>query len=513
VKRASVLLVCVAAFWAVACSNSGGTSTTPPPPTGPFSNSSLNGQYAFIMTGSEARSTGNVEPYARIGSFTALGNGTISTGVEDVSLATGINYFGFTGGSYDISGDGTGSLTLTDSSGTLTFAITLASSSTGYLIEVPTDLESTASGSFMKQDAAQFGLTGISNNYAFDFSGMDSTGLPRSVVGQFFSNGGGSFSTGVDDDNDGAVITNGGNQQINGSYAADGLNPTDLVNFGRGDFSLGGITGVFYIVGSNEVLFLETTSGGLLTGTALLQTGIPTTTAGISGGFVYVMGGSGAGGPLARGGKFSTSGGSLSKIIVDNNNAGILLSLNTSTGTYTIDSSGDGRGTVAYNVSGQKNTFQYVFYLVSPNQAFIQDQSIGIVADGSMMGQGTSNITNASLAGTYALNWSGVTSASGSSGEEDLVGQTTLSSSDALTGTANLNEFSTDKQYLGTTLTGQLTLASDPTSHNTLTINLETNPANDGISFFAYVANNNNVLLMSTQTVRIAAGVLAPQTQ
>jgi hypothetical protein len=130
-----------------------------------------------------------------------------------------------------------------------------------------------------------------------------------------------------------------------------------------------------------------------------------------------------------------------------------------------------------------------------------------------MMGQGTSNITNASLAGTYALNWSGVTSASGSSGEEDLVGQTTLSSSDALTGTANLNEFSTDRQYLGTTLTGQLTLATDPTSHNALTINLATNPANDGITFFAYVANNNTVLLMSTQTVRIAAGVLAPQTQ
>jgi hypothetical protein len=45
-------------------------------------------------------------------------------------------------------------------------------------------------------------------------------------------------------------------------------------------------------------------------------------------------------------------------------------------------------------------------------------------------------------------------------------------------------------------------------------VNLATNPANNGITFFAYVANNNTVLLMGSQgSVRITGGVLTPQTQ
>jgi len=61
-------------------------------------------------------------------------------------------------------------------------------------------------------------------------------------------------------------------------------------------------------------------------------------------------------------------------------------------------------------------------------------------------------------------------------------------------------------------MTGNLKLASDPTSHNALTVNLATNPANNGITAFAYVANNNTILLMGTQkTVRITAGVMTPQ--
>jgi hypothetical protein len=42
-------------------------------------------------------------------------------------------------------------------------------------------------------------------------------------------------------------------------------------------------------------------------------------------------------------------------------------------------------------------------------------------------------------------------------------------------------------------------------------VNLATNPANNGITAFAYVANNNTILLMTTQTVRFAAGVMTPQ--
>ncbi len=515
-KRGLLLCASVAALWASACSNNG-TTITPPPPPGPFSNESLNGQYAFSMTGSEIASsnmtTSNL--FTRVGSFTANGKGVITAGAEDITLATGSNEFNFTGGSYSVNGDGTGTLSLIDSSGTLTFSITLASSSNGYLIAMPTDGLSTASGSFVKQDPTAFLVSGISGNYAFDFTGLDASTIPapESVVGQFFADSAGHFSTGFADDNDGATVVNGGNQPITGNYGIDGANPSDLVNFGRGLFNLGGIQGVFYIVGHNQVKFMETKSGGALAGDAFTQSNIPTTTAGISGGFVYVMGGAGGSGPLTRGGKFMTSGGGLSKIIVDNNNAGTILSLSSTTGTYTIDANGSGRGTLTYSVPGQKNAFNYVFYLISPTQGFVQDQSVGIVADGGLFGQPSATISDSSLAGTYAINWSGLSSTNVTTDEEDLVGQFALSSA-SLKGTADLNEFASGKQFTGVPMTGTLKLSADPTGHNTFTVNLATTPANNGITFFAYVANNNTVLLMGTQgNVRITGGVLTPQTQ
>jgi len=161
-KRGLLLCAILAALWASACGG-GGTTVTPPPPTGPFSNQSLSGQYAFSMTGSEIASSNlaTSNTFTRVGSFTADGKGNITAGAEDINLASGANQFTFTGGSYTVDEDGRGTLTLVDSSGTLTFSITLASSSNGYMIAMPTDGLSTASGSFIKQDPSAFLVSGI----------------------------------------------------------------------------------------------------------------------------------------------------------------------------------------------------------------------------------------------------------------------------------------------------------------------------------------------------------------
>ena len=179
-KRGLLLCASLAALWASACSG-GGTTVTPPPPTGPFSNSSLQGQYAFSMTGSEIASSGLTSSnlFTRVGSFTADGKGSITGGVEDINLVTGANQFGFTSGSYTVNGDGRGTLSLVDSSGTLTFSITLTSSSNGYMIAMPTDGLSTANGSFVKQDSSAFLVSGISGNYAFDLTGLDASAVPQ----------------------------------------------------------------------------------------------------------------------------------------------------------------------------------------------------------------------------------------------------------------------------------------------------------------------------------------------
>lgn len=531
-NRAGLLgMSLTAALWAAACSNSG-TTITPPPPNNGFSNSNLSGQYAFSMSGTAFDpTTGASVPFTRAGSFTADGKGNISGGVEDFNLnfaSSGSGRLAFTGGSYTINSDGRGTLNLIDSSGTLAFSVTLASSSAGYIIFTPPDASATASGSFVLQNPGSFSLSGVTGSYTFDFSGVDPSGFPESIVGEFQANASGQLPTGLADDNDGGTINNSsaGPLAISGTYAADGTNPGDLSAFGRGSFAIGSLTGVFYVVGPNQVKFMETSSGGTLAGDAMLQANIPTTAAGINSSFVYVMGGAsvsgtGISGPLTRGGKFAASGGNLSTIYVDNNNSGTLLSLSptngTSTGTYTVDSSGTGRGTITFSASGQKNPFQYVFYMISPTQAVVQDQSLAIVEDGSMLAQANNAMPVAlsSLAGNYAINWSGVTVVNGgnSAGEEDLLGEATLSNAGAVTGTVDFNEFASlnkpEQSDIG--VTGMLPLSGDGTNHNALTINLATNPANNGITAFAYIANNNTILLMTTQTVRFAAGVMTPQ--
>jgi hypothetical protein len=520
-------LCCAAALWATACGG-GGSTPPPPPPNNGFSNNNLAGQYAFYMSGEDG-STGEGEPYARVGSFTANGSGVITGGVEDVNLifsGEGVNEFTITGGSYTVNSDGTGSLTLIDSTGSLTFAITLTSSTGGYIVDFPTDGLSTASGAFTLQNANSFALSAVTGSYAFDFSGVDSGGDSESVVGQLVSNGSLTLS-GFADDNDGGTINggNGGPAAISGNYNGPTI-ASDLSSFGRALMTIGGVSGVFYIVGPNQLIFMEEQSGGTLTGSALLQSSIPTTTAAVTGPFVYVMGGSTVSnsgfGPLTRGGKLSASGGNLSNVIVDTNNTGSVTSLpssGTGTGSYAIDSTaiGSGRGTLTFTLAGSSVPFNYVFYMVSPTQAFIQDQSAGpngaTIEDGSMYAQGSSTISASSLAGNYGLNWSGVTvlNGGGSEGEEDVIGEATLNSSGALTGTVDVNELAGSVGPLpGIGLSGSFTLNSDPTSHNPVTITLATNPTIK-VTAFAYVAANNNILLLTTENVRIATGVMTPQ--
>jgi len=528
-KRSLTLCLSAAAsLFAAACSGGGGSSVGPPPPNNGFSNNNLSGQYAFSMSGTAVdQTTGTQAPYARVGSFIADGKGDITGGVEDVNLnlvSGGSNELDINNGSYTINADGRGTLTLNDSTGALSFSISLSSSTNGYIVDFPSNGLSTASGNFVLQTANAFNLSAFSGNYVFDFSGVDPSQNPESIVGQIsasLANGVGVFS-GIADDNDGGTVNGGnaGGATISGSFNTSSPNPSDLTSFGRGEFSIGGVSGVYYIVGPNQVKFMEETSGGTLAGDAFAQSNV---TAGISGPFVYVMGGStvstSGGGPLARGGKFSASGGNLSNIIVDTNNAGQQQSLPSSggsgTGTYTLDTT-TGRGTTTFTLQGASVAFNYVFYMVSPTQAFVQEQTAGpngaVVEDGSMYAQGSGTISASSLAGNYALNWSGEAILNGGNaiGEEDVIGETTVSSGAALSGIVDINENATLAEASNVSLTGMLTLGSDPTSHNALTFNLETNPAGQ-VTAFAYLAANNNILFMTTESNRIAAGVMTLQ--
>lgn len=508
--RFALSVAILLAFLASACGG-GNNIPAPPPPVGGFTNADLNGQYAFSMAGVEARSTGISSFFTRIGAFTADGNARITGGVEDVNVATGVIRLDITGGNYSISADGRGTLNLITPNGTISLSITLSSSATGTMVDLPADGLATASGSFFKQDPTAFSLSGIANSYAFDFSGISSNALVTSIVGQFQANGSGVITTGMDDVNeDGGTTTA---QAITGIYAADSLHVSDLTNFGRGVASItdsvaGQFDFIFYIVDRTHVRFMEDGSGAL-SGDALSQSNVPTTVNGVNGGFVFLMGGAGIGGPLTRAGRFTLSGGNLSTIFVDNNNAGDVTSQQVSTGTYTIDSTGNGRGTATFTHPGA-GTFQFVFYLVSPTQGFIQDvSSPNFTMDGALRGQTGGPFSNTTLAGDYAFGWSGVSSTNLSTDEEDFVGQLDMTGGN-FTGAVDFNEFASNLQFFDIVIDGDLTLNGDGTTHNAFVVNFHTSPSNR-FQFFAYAVNNNTIFVMGTDTLRVIAGTLTRQ--
>ncbi len=403
-KRLILSLTTLAILWVAGCGS--GSTPVPPPPVGGFTNASLKGQYAFSMSGSEVATSGGLTSsfFARVGSFIADGNGNITGGVEDVNLANGTSNFLFTSGTYAIDPDGRGTLKLTNSTGTLEFSITLASTNNGFMVQMPPDGLSTTSGNFRKQDTSAFTLSGISGAYAFDFSGLNPSAAFESIVGQFATNSNGVITSGQEDDND-ASLPAPVNAAITGTYAQDPLFPSDMANFGRGVATFGGVTYVFYIV---------------------------------------------------------------------------------------------------------DRTFTFVFYLTSPTQGFLQDESPNIIADGTVAGQPAGTISNTSLAGKYAVNWSGIASTDLTTDEEDFVGQLSLASG-SFTGTVDLNEFASAKQFFNAPINGTLALSADPTGHNSFTVNLQTNPSTK-LTFFAYVANNNTIFLMGTQqNVRVITGVMTSQ--
>lgn len=527
-KRAFLLttLTLVVGF-AAACSG-GGSAPVPPPPVGGFSNADLKGQYAFLMSGTDAAGF-----FGRAGVFVADGNGRITGGMEDVN--TGLNggvteTLAFTSSTYSIQADGRGTLNLTNQTGTLTFSITMISPGQGYIAE--TDAIATTSGTFNLQNTSAFTRSSISGPYVFDTNGIAADPknslslLPDSIVGQFVSNGAGVVTGGVFDENLGALFAISPTVINPGTYQLDAVNgPT----FGRGTIAFGGFTYIFYIVDSTRIRMIENSSTALTLGDAVAQTNPPTTNAAFTGSFAFLMGGSIPNGPDTRIGRLTSNGnGGLTQIAMVDNNFGGSESVPKGTlspVTYNIDSNfpGSGRGEMRITDSSL-GTFEFVFYMSSPTRGVIQDNSIAVVDDGTILAQTGGPFTLAGLAGNYAFNWSGISSntSTGATAPEDFVGQIKLTSSatDNLTGAADFSEFSSNQGvFLEVVLTGGLTIRADGTNsdpsnanRNALQVKLNTSPA-VALNFSAYPVNPNTMFVATIDRTRVTAGVLSRQSQ
>jgi hypothetical protein len=527
-KQIFALTVAFIAALAAACG--GGTNVVPPPPMGGFSAASLNGTFAFSMTGEDA----NGFPIFRIGSFQADGNGNITAAIEDVNDAGSISAFQFTPAPtsvYTVDANGKGTLTLVHPdpnvagvNDTFVFTITLTSTSGGLMIE--TDGSSTMSGSFKKQSIT----TNFAQSYAFDVAGLDlNVGSSESIVGNFTTNGS-SITGGSLDDNDDATPSG----QVAITPGTITFDAATGAQFGRGSLSLNATIDAqlfnlafeFYVIDGSHIQLIETDAQKATVGVATAQSSVPTNVGQISGGFVVATGGgafnSGNFGPLTRVARFSADGsGGLTNVMLDQNFSGGPQAFpsgggSITAGAVTIDSAGSGRGTITFTDSKSGFQFLYIFYLANGTQGFIQDNSINSVADGSLNAQTVTGLSQSSIAGNYAFNWSGSNANGAGGNEEDFVGVFTLPSSGAAlsNGVVDFAELGAGKVFLDIAFNGTFMLNGDGTgggsSGNTLQI-VTQQTVSGKFNFRVYATSPGNFIIVGTDNGRVVIGPLVEQ--
>jgi hypothetical protein len=234
-----------------------------------FTASQISGGYSFTLTGEDLQAnTADVQG----GIVTASGTGNLTNGTLDTNDGGTFQSAAFQG-TYT-SPDAFGRGTIAVNNGTFVYYIVTPE----VLRLVETDANVTASGSaFGQGTAASFTNAALSGNFAFNVLGQSTTGA-TAVVGQFTTNGNGTFTAGTADSVSGDGSTVSTLSMANSTYSFTG-SP-------RGTASLaGGVATVnIYLtdpalnlldpnnpVGGGGALLLETDANGYTVGQLLAQ--------------------------------------------------------------------------------------------------------------------------------------------------------------------------------------------------------------------------------------------------
>ena len=140
--------------------------------TGPFSNASFSGPFAFTVAGVDLLNGG--VPFAAGGVLASNGAGIITTGTSDFNDAgTILNSVGFTG-NYTMAANGRGTLALnTASAGNLTFVIYPTSAG---VLALETDVQLLTNGSFLQQQTTAFSNATFAGGYGLNFTASPAGG-------------------------------------------------------------------------------------------------------------------------------------------------------------------------------------------------------------------------------------------------------------------------------------------------------------------------------------------------
>lgn len=485
-------------FLAAGC---GSTSITQPNNNG-FSNSDLNGTYVFSSEGTDA--DGSL--IAMAGAFTANGSGGITAGTMDVidpnvELASPVAQ-AITSGSYAITSDGRGKVTLASSVGTFTLDFVLASSSHGLISEF--DTNGTGSGTIDLQTTVPT-LSQLAGPYALSIAGSDPSDSPFASVGAFTLNSSGDSTAGVEDFNYAGAFSGSSGQSlsVSATLGSGGTAPGSLT-LDCPDYK-GALTYDYYPIDATHLKVIETDGVEYLEGDVFTQSGatIP------NGTMVFTTGGVTSSGPVVTGGFLASNGTGnfLSGSLEDANNVGTIISQAPFTGT--VNTTGPTGGRVVVGLSGYTPAIQWVIYPfssgVSSSGLLIMEADSDAVANGSAYLQ---TATSFSASAGYGLN---LTGDNDSPGEVDDIAQfnaTSPTNSPNMTGV--LDENNEGSPSFGIGLSGTYTPDSPATGRGSIsvpTINTEIGV----LSLEYYTVDGSTMLLIEGDQDQVASGLFQVQ--
>jgi hypothetical protein len=419
-------------------------------------NSKLSGQYAFFFSGFDSNGE-----YQSAGSFTANGAGVIVSGEEDVNNFVAPSSSVPIAGTYQVTSDDRGTMTINSSLGTHVYKFALNTLGTkGRFISFDQS-GVRGSGVIERQDPTAFDPSVLSNGYVLGLSGEDSSGGRVGALGLIFPDGFGFISGSTLDVNDsGSVAPTFGS--YSGVYSVDstgrGTATLLIPGLGSGIFDF-----AFYVVSANEFLIISIDPIGqnnmILGGPAEIQNGAPFTTSSFNGGSIFSLSGTNGSAPQDMVGRLNFNGGSSVTVNFDENSGGNVTVAGLLTGAYDLEL--NGRGTL--NLDSASGVTIWYLYATGPNQGFVMDATTSAASVGEMYPVSiVPPFSNSDILGSYLLGtgdpivqttplYSGVTSFDGGSsfqgqglitGAEDISKAATLSPSQVLGGSYSVSSVS-----------------------------------------------------------------------
>ena len=497
------------------CGGNGSGITNPvAPPSGSFSNTNLKGTYVFSVSGLDAAQA----PYALVGTFTADGNGGISsTGsafdMNDAEFSAVVADQAITGGNYAVQVDGRTRVTLNASTpfpglggvSNITLDIVLQSSSHGLV----TQFDANASGSGTV-DLQTSGAT-PTGTYAFSLSGSTGSGEAFATVGNFTV--GGSGITGLIDINEAGVLPF-ANEALTGSLSV-GPSATPATTL-----TSAGLNGTFDVVAidATHLKFIEMDATNILVGDAYAQT----STAMPAGAQAFTLAGCAPCGssftPEALGGfmvtsSTSSSSGTITNASTEDYNVGGNPASGTTPISFTAAyaAGGTGRYTLSsFTTFVGGNT--YAAYPSSGGLLLLEIDNAGLT-----VGAAYPQTSGASFAASqgYGLNLTGSNIGSGSLLEVDDIAEFTAATGATLSngvidenfapgGSPNYALALSSGTYQGPDPSGRYLLSAAAGNNNNSTLN-------GGFSLIFYAVDGATFPFIEMDNMQIASGVFVEQ--